>query len=104
MNNFKIFKLDNGFRYLTIKNNSIQHCILLVLLGTGSVFETKTLSGISHYLEHLPFKGTKKFKETKDLSYKFDSLGTETNAFTDKEVTGYYIKVTKNFSINGLEI
>ena len=104
MNNFKIFKLDNGFRYLTIKNNSIHHCILLVLLGTGSVFETKTLSGISHYLEHLPFKGTKKFKKTKDLSYKFDSLGTETNAFTDKEVTGYYIKVTENFSIDGLQI
>ena len=62
MNNFKIFNLNNGFKYLTIKNNNIEHCILLILLGTGSVFETEELSGISHYLEHMPFKGTKNYK------------------------------------------
>ena len=48
MNNFKIFKLKNGFEYLTIKNNNIHHCILLLLLGTGSVFETKHISGINN--------------------------------------------------------
>tara|TARA_Y100001970_G_C14193893_1_gene836989 strand:- start:359 stop:1633 length:1275 start_codon:yes stop_codon:yes gene_type:complete len=104
MNNFKIFKFDNGFKYLTIKNKSIQHCIILILLGTGSVFEKKELSGISHYLEHMPFKGTKTYKNTSDLSYKFDSLGSEINAFTDREVTGYYIKINKKFSTEGLKI
>ena len=104
MNHYKTFQFDNGFSYLTSKNNSLAHCILLLLVGTGSVNEKKAHNGISHFLEHLPFKGTKTHKNAKTLSYILDTLGTETNAFTDREFTGYYIKISKKNSIQGLQL
>lgn len=104
MNNFKIFTFNNGFKYLTSKNTGVKHCILLILLGTGSVCETEKLAGISHFLEHMPFKGTKKYRTAAKLSFSCDSLGSETNAFTDREMTGYYIKLSKNASLKGLDI
>ena len=65
MNNFKVTEFNNGFKYLTIKNKTIAHCVIFIVLGSGSVFESKELSGISHYLEHMPFKGSKKYNNTK---------------------------------------
>tara|TARA_Y100000590_G_scaffold450544_1_gene590395 strand:+ start:77 stop:1360 length:1284 start_codon:yes stop_codon:yes gene_type:complete len=104
MNHYKIVTLSNGFTYVTLKNNHISHCILLLLLGVGSVYENKEQSGISHFLEHIPFKGTKKWKNVNDLTYLLDTLGTDTNAFTDKETTGYHIKISKQYASQGLEI
>jgi len=65
----------------------------LVLVGAGSRYEQREKAGLSHFLEHMFFKGTKKRPTAFDLSSLVDSVGGENNAFTSKDQTGFYIKV-----------
>ena len=67
---------------------------VLVLVGTGSKYETKNINGISHFLEHMMFKGTTKRPGKLDISRELDSIGADYNAFTSKEYTGYYAKAS----------
>lgn len=69
---------------------------VLVMAKTGSRYENRKNNGISHFLEHLFFKGTEKRPDTLSLSSELDSLGGEYNAFTSKEYTGYWVKVAEN--------
>ena len=71
---------------------------VLILVGTGSKYETKDINGISHFLEHMFFKGTTKRPIHLKISETLDSVGGEYNAFTDKEVTGFWAKVDKKHS------
>jgi len=66
---------------------------VLVMVKTGSKYEERETSGISHFLEHMLFKGTKKRKEPKDVAEQLDKIGGDYNAFTGEEYTGYYAKV-----------
>ena len=68
----------------------------LVMLKVGSRFETSKINGVSHFVEHLMFKGTKKRPNTLVISKELDSIGAEYNAFTSKDYTGYYIKASKD--------
>ncbi len=86
------FKLDNGltviFEYVPgVKVVSVQSWI-----QTGSVNETPEISGISHFLEHILFKGTKKFKPGEIDTY-LDAKGAYNNAFTSFDVTNYYVTI-----------
>lgn len=65
---------------------------VLVLVETGSKYEVKAKNGLSHFLEHMCFKGTTTRPNTSDLSKELDTLGCEYNAFTGQEFTGYYAK------------
>ncbi|MDP3837141.1 MAG: pitrilysin family protein [bacterium] len=65
----------------------------LVMVKTGSKYETAKESGLSHFLEHIFFKGTERRPSTLIISAELDVLGGEYNAFTSKEYTGYYVKV-----------
>ena len=67
---------------------------VMSLVNTGSRFESKKNNGISHFLEHMCFKGTTS-QSGKDIMRYLDGLGAETNAFTSYELTGYYVKSTK---------
>ncbi|HOZ53691.1 MAG TPA: pitrilysin family protein [bacterium] len=69
---------------------------VLVMYRTGSKYEDRKTSGLSHFLEHMFFKGTEKRPNTLVLSAELDSIGAEFNAFTSKEYTGYYVKTPKN--------
>jgi len=66
---------------------------LYVLCKVGSRYETKEINGASHFIEHLMFKGTKKRPTTEVLTRELDRYGAEYNAFTGKDLTGYYIKM-----------
>ena len=66
------------------------------MVKAGSRFETKRNNGISHFLEHMAFKGTKKRPSAIEISTLIDGIGGEFNAFTGKETTGYYIKSSSN--------
>jgi predicted Zn-dependent peptidase len=66
---------------------------VLVLVGTGSKYETKEINGISHFLEHMFFKGTKKRPTPLKLNEIVEKVGGMHNAFTSKEMTGYWVKV-----------
>ncbi|MFH1509397.1 MAG: pitrilysin family protein [bacterium] len=68
---------------------------VLVLVGAGSKYETKDEAGLSHFLEHMFFKGSKKRPSAKIVAEFMDQIGGEYNAFTHKEFTGYYAKVAK---------
>lgn len=90
--NYKRTTLDNGLRVLTIPMRSFESATALVLVGAGSRYENKTNSGISHFLEHMAFKGTKKRPTTLSIANLVDGIGGEFNAYTGKEYTGFYIK------------
>jgi predicted Zn-dependent peptidase len=85
--------LDNGLTLLTSKLKSTQSVTVLVLVGAGSRYENEKIRGISHFLEHLFFKGAKKYQNAAEVAFAVDSVGGEFNAFTGKEYAGYYIKV-----------
>ena len=85
--------LANGLRVLLAPIKGTKTVTVLVLVGTGSKYETKQLNGISHFLEHLFFKGTKKRPSTKLITGELDGVGGAYNAFTGKEETGYWVKV-----------
>lgn len=89
-----LHKYDNGLRLVAVPMKSTQTATVLVLVGTGSRYETKEINGISHFLEHMMFKGTAKRPNTLDIAKELDSIGAEYNAFTHKEYTGYYAKAS----------
>jgi predicted Zn-dependent peptidase len=66
---------------------------VLVMVETGSKYEDKASNGISHFLEHIVFKGTPRRPKAIDISRELDSIGAQYNAFTGQEYTGYYAKV-----------
>jgi len=66
---------------------------VLVMVETGSKYEDKSSNGISHFLEHMVFKGTPRRPKAIDISRELDSIGAQYNAFTGQEYTGYYAKV-----------
>jgi len=90
----RIFK--NGLRVITVPMKGTQAVTVLVLVKVGSKNETKQVSGISHFLEHMFFKGTKKRPSTLALIEPLDRVGGMYNAFTGKEHTGYWAKVDAN--------
>lgn len=88
--------LPNGLRLITVPMPSFESATALVMVGAGSRYETKKNNGISHFLEHMAFKGTEKRPTSMDIASLIDGIGGEFNAFTGKEYTGYYVKSGKN--------
>ena len=85
--------LKNGLRIISIPQKDTLATTVLALVGVGSKYETKETKGISHFLEHLYFKGTKKRKTPLLIAETLDKLGGVYNAFTSEEYTGYYAKI-----------
>lgn len=86
-----IFTLQNGVRVILIETEHTQTVSVGVFVNTGSANETPTENGISHFLEHMAFKGTKRRSYHK-ISSDAERLGAEMNAFTDRDMTAYFIK------------
>ncbi len=96
--------LDNGLKLQAIEMPGTNVITTLVLVGAGSRYETKPISGISHFLEHMFFKGGKKYTTPKAVSESVDSFGGEFNAFTGKEYAGYYVKSGKDNLNKSLDV
>ena len=90
---FKKVTLENGLRIITIPMAGVTTATILVMVDTGSNNETKEVNGISHFLEHMFFKGTQKRPIAKMIAEEVDNMGGYTNAFTSREHTGYYLKI-----------
>ena len=91
--------LKNGLRIITVPMKDNPTITVLVLVEAGSKYETKKINGLSHFLEHMCFKGTTKRPKAIDISKELDALGSQYNAFTAQEYTGYYAKSdAKHFS------
>jgi predicted Zn-dependent peptidase len=90
---FTTKKLPSGLPILTATTDGTQAVTVLVFAGAGSRYEVQKNRGISHFLEHMFFKGGKKYKDAAAVSTAIDSVGGDFNAFTGKEYAGYYVKV-----------
>lgn len=88
----QLHTLPSGLRLVTVPMPSATTATVLVLVKCGSKYEPKNLGGISHFLEHMMFKGTQRRPGYMDISRELDGIGASYNAFTSKEVTGYYAK------------
>lgn len=84
--------LKNGLRLQAIAMPGSNVVTTLILAGAGSRYETIDIAGISHFLEHMFFKGAKRYPTPKSVAEAVDSFGGEFNAFTGKEYAGYYVK------------
>lgn len=89
---FKKITLDNGLRIITVPMESVKSVTAMILVGVGSRYETRETNGISHFVEHMAFKGTRERPTALIISSLIDGIGGEFNAFTSKEITGFYIK------------
>jgi predicted Zn-dependent peptidase len=99
MTRVKRIKLRNGLRVILAPQPGSLATTVLVAVEAGSKYETKNINGISHFLEHMCFKGTPKRPTPMDISAELDGLGAEYNAFTGQESTAYYAKAkNENFS------
>lgn len=89
----KVRKLKNKINLITIPIKSTKAITVMVLFPVGSRYESKKVSGASHFVEHMLFKGTTKRPTYLDISKELDRVGAEYNAFTNRDYTGYYIKI-----------
>jgi predicted Zn-dependent peptidase len=96
--------LPNGLRLLTTPVPGGQSVTMLILFPVGSRYEAKRVNGISHFVEHLIFKGTKRRPTTLHIAKELDSLGAAYNAFTSKEYTGYYIKIAQEYAEQAADV
>src|SRR3989344_5644361 len=99
-----IKKLRNGMKLLLVPMNDQRTATALVLVETGSKYETKEKNGISHFLEHMCFKGTINRPNQLTIACELDSLGAEFNAFTGHEYTGYYVKTAAGYLPQTLDL
>ncbi|MDP2631661.1 MAG: pitrilysin family protein [Candidatus Uhrbacteria bacterium] len=92
----KAKKLKNGMRYHLVPFPGTDAATVLVLTKVGARYEPLKVWGGSHFIEHLMFKGTKKRPNTIDISLEIDRYGAAFNAYTGKDLTGYYVKIAGN--------
>jgi predicted Zn-dependent peptidase len=99
----KKYTCQNGVRIVLEQIPTVRSVAIGVWIGTGSRNENPENNGISHFLEHMFFKGTKT-RSAREIAESFDSIGGQVNAFTSKEYTCYYAKVLDNHAQFALEV
>jgi predicted Zn-dependent peptidase len=90
---FKKITLANGLRVLLVPQSQSLAASVVILVAAGSEYETKPLNGLSHFLEHMMFKGTVNRPRVGAIAEELAGLGAQSNAFTGQEYTGYWAKV-----------
>ncbi|UCG78497.1 MAG: insulinase family protein [Nitrospirota bacterium] len=95
--------LDNGIPVIYERTEGFRSVVLGIWVKSGSRHESDELSGISHFIEHMFFKGTGR-RSTEDIAKEADAMGADLNAFTSRENTTYYIKVLDDFIDNGIDL
>jgi len=101
---FHLKTFPNGLRLLIVPSKESLSFQITVLVNTGADFETKSINGISHFLEHMCFKGTTKRPSNLDIAKELDSIGGSYNAFTGKESMGYHARVAKEYKELAIDI
>jgi predicted Zn-dependent peptidase len=92
MATFEKAALGNGVRVVSAPMPQIGSVACFVMLAAGSRYETAESNGIAHFSEHMFFKGTERRPSARAIASEIDTIGGEFNAFTGKELTGYYVK------------
>ncbi len=100
---YKISNLSNGIRVVTEYIDYVKSVSVGVWIGAGSVMETPQNNGVSHYIEHMLFKGTST-RSAKEIAEAMDSVGGQLNAVTSKEYTCYYAKTLSEHSSRAFDV
>jgi predicted Zn-dependent peptidase len=100
---YKRQRLNNGLRIITKRSSSVQSVSLGIWLNIGSRYEELTQKGISHFLEHLLFKGSKKYS-CRSIKESIEGIGGALNGFTSEEHTCYLVKVPHRYLFSSLDI
>ncbi|MFW2331705.1 MAG: M16 family metallopeptidase [Nitrospinota bacterium] len=87
-------KLENGLRVITAPADSSRSLSVMIMANAGSRFEEKKSSGLSHFMEHMFFKGAKRYPNTMAVAGAIDSIGGVFNAFTSEDKVAYYVKLS----------
>ncbi len=95
-NNYYKDTLDSGLRVLTIPMPSTRSVTVMVMAGAGSRYEQRRINGLSHFIEHMFFKGGEKYPDTMAVSSAIDSVGGAFNAFTSEEKVAYFVKLSSS--------
>lgn len=101
--NYQVTKLENGLRLLTVPMRHRASSGVAVWVKTGGRYETPKLSGISHFLEHMLFKGTRE-RDTRQIKEEIEGVGGVLNAFTGEEATCYFSKILKQHYPRALDV
>lgn len=101
---YKKSTLTNGLRVITIPMPTLESATVMVWAGAGSRYESSRIGGISHFLEHMVFKGGKKRQTPKEIAEAVDAIGAETNAATAKDWTNFYVKVRAKSIETGFDV
>jgi len=95
--------LENGIPVVYEKADAFRSAVVGIWVRAGSRYEPSELNGISHFIEHMFFKGTSS-RSTEDIAKETDAMGADLNAYTSRENTTYYIKVLDEFLDRGIEL
>ena len=87
----EIKRYPNGLQLVVKRIDGLLSVSMGILVGAGAGIETDAEDGISHFIEHMTFKGTDLYTE-EEISNEFDAIGAQQNAFTGKDLTCYYAK------------
>ena len=96
-------KFNNGLRLVVNQMSSLMSVTMGILVHTGASVESDKEDGISHFIEHMMFKGTKK-RTSFQISDEMDAIGAQMNAFTGKDLTCYYAKSTTGHAAEAFDI
>jgi len=100
---FEFYRLKNGVRVVLVPMLGVESTSVGVYIATGSRYETRKNNGVSHFLEHMVFKGTKKYPTMRETSY-LEGLGAIQNAWTDVDATCYWTKIPADHWTRGLDL
>jgi predicted Zn-dependent peptidase len=101
---FSIESMGNGLRVVTYEMPQMRSASCAIWIGAGARYETPEISGVSHFIEHILFKGTKKRKDNLRISQAIEGVGGSINGFTDKESTCYLVKVPASEFLLGIDV
>ena len=101
---YDIHTLKNGLRVVLAPMPDTKTATVVVMSGTGSRYESERENGLAHFLEHMFFKGTNKRSSARSISEELDAIGSVYNAFTSKERTAYYAKVSSPYFDTALDV
>jgi len=99
-----IQSMENGLRVVTYEMPHMRSASCTIWIGAGARYETQEISGVSHFIEHLLFKGTRKRKDNLEISQAIEGIGGSINGFTDKEATCYLVKVPASEFLLGIDV
>ena len=100
----KVIELSSGLKVVLISMKETRTTTIMILVKAGSEYEKKKKNGISHFLEHMCFKGTKKRPSSIEISYLLERLGAHFGAFTGQEFTGFYTKLSSKYLDTALDV